>query len=752
MKRWAVFVFLLLILPCFAKAELTLIGSINTDTALSVDVSGSYAYVVDHWFGLRIINITNPASPVEVGSFNDLVASYDAAVSGSYAYVVCNYWNKYGRHYGLQIINIANPASPVPVGFCDIPGSMNALGRVAISGDYAYVAASVSGLQIINIANPVSPVLVGSCDTLGDARDVAISGDYAYVATLYGSGLQVINIANPASPVIVGNWDQQVYDHAVTVYGSYAYVESRGYLNIINIANPASPVLVGFYRIYFWSDLGRVAISGNYAYVADRNSGLWIIDISNSSSPNEVEFYDTPGSAIDVSVSGEYAYLADWTSLQILADVTCIDGYKNDTFGNKLEGWTIFIDKDGDGVLDPGEPSNTTDSNGHWQICGLLAGDSVNVTEVAEADWAPFDPATGRQTVTVQPNNGTNDINFTNRYGQILNEDLSVSKVAQVNGITVQQVNPGQTFNYNITVTNKDLTNDAPLVVVTDKLPYDVEYIETEVYPATPLDYTINQSDDLVYARFNQIPAGSTRYINITAKAPIQAPTTLYNIVNLRYRDDQNLTDNRMTLATYVAQPGYNQTEAAKSFEDLLHNQSQLLFQFEDLLHTIPNNDSMNYTFLVSFEQLLRSQADLTSSFEDLLTNESSTGWDTEYTEENRTKLLWSYEQMLYDEAFLFASFNMKINDSWMSLCDYSADGHTQDAQTELIASFEDLLKRQTRLYKSFNLLLKKIDITSNQAMIDFLAAYENLLRVEANLLMSFNDMLDTKYENPICP
>jgi uncharacterized repeat protein (TIGR01451 family) len=327
-----------------------------------------------------------------------------------------------------------------------------------------------------------------------------------------------------------------------------------------------------------------------------------------------------------------------------------------------------------------------------------------------------------------------------------------VTKVAQVNGISVQQVYPGQTFNYNITVTNKDLINDAPSVVVTDKLPSEVEYMGAEVYPAAPQDYSINQSGDLIYVRFDLISAGSTRHINITVKAPSQAPTTLYNTVNLRYRDDRNQSDNSMTIQTYVVQLGYNQTEAAKSFEDLLHNQSQLLFQFEDLLHNIPSNNSTNYSFLVSFEQLLRSQSDLTSSFEDLLTNTTSTGWDTEYTEENRTYLLWSYEQMLYDEAFLFASFNMKINDSWMSLCDYSADGHSQDAQTELVASFEDLLKRQTRLYKSFNLLLKKIDSTSQQEMIAFLAAYENLLRVEANLLMSFNELLDMKYENAICP
>jgi len=329
--------------------------------------------------------------------------------------------------------------------------------------------------------------------------------------------------------------------------------------------------------------------------------------------------------------------------------------------------------------------------------------------------------------------------------------DLAVDQIAEINNAGIDEVNPGQTFYYLIAVTNNDLVNAAPGVLITDKLPYDVSYIGAVVDPATPVDYNITKSGDLVYIRFNQVPANSTRYINISVRAPTDAPTTLYNIVNLRYGNDPNLSDNSVTIATYVPEVGYNQTVAAKSFEDLLHNQSQLLFQFEDLLHTVPSTPAENYTFIASYEQLLRSQANLTSSFEDLLTNASSTGWDTAYTEENRTYLLKSYQTMLYDEAFLFASFDVKISDSWMSICGYTAPGHTQDAQTEFIASFEDLLKRQNRLYKSFDLLLNKINVTDHQNMVDFLAAYETLLRVESNLYMSFNHLLDIKYENPIC-
>lgn len=324
--------------------------------------------------------------------------------------------------------------------------------------------------------------------------------------------------------------------------------------------------------------------------------------------------------------------------------------------------------------------------------------------------------------------------------------DLSVYVEAQISGNPTQEANPGQAFQYVITVSNSDPANNTPEVVVTDKLPYDVEYMCIYVDPLLGPS-NVTKFGDLIYVRFDEIPANTTGNIVINVTAPAEAPTTLYNIVNLGYGDDPNPSDNSMTISTYVPQPGYDQTEAAMSFEDLLHIQSQLLFQFEDMLHTIPASPDENYTFLVSFEQHLRSQANLTSRFENLLTNANSTGWDAEYSEENRTALLWSYKQMLYDEAFLFASFHAKISDSWISMCGCAAPGHSQYMHDELKASFEDLLKRQTKLYKSFYLLLNKVNISDHNEILDLLAAYDNLLRVEANLLRSFSDMLSMEYE-----
>jgi hypothetical protein len=67
------------------------------------------------------------------------------------------------------VIDISNPASPVILGSISTPGI--AYG-VAVAGSYAYVADGSGGLQVVNIADPASPAIVGSVNTPGSAQDV----------------------------------------------------------------------------------------------------------------------------------------------------------------------------------------------------------------------------------------------------------------------------------------------------------------------------------------------------------------------------------------------------------------------------------------------------------------------------------------------------------------------------------------------------------------------------------------------------
>ena len=121
-------------------------------------------------------------------------------------------------------------------------------------------------------------------------------------------------------------------------------------------------------------------------------------------------------------MDGGFIYVAANDGLFKLVDINCMEGYKLDALGMGLSGWTIFIDGDGDMILDPGEPSAITDSNGHWKICGLDPFTLANISEISQSGWNPSLPPQGWQTVMIQPNNGTIGVNFTNQNVSCIDE------------------------------------------------------------------------------------------------------------------------------------------------------------------------------------------------------------------------------------------------------------------------------------------------------------------------------------------
>jgi hypothetical protein len=276
------------------------IGSLDSPgSALGISISGIYAYLADGDYGLVIINISDPTQPFMVGSIDTPGTAYDVVVSGNYAYVVDD-------AKGLRVINISNPVNPYEVGFYDTPGGAVGL---TVYGQYAYVADESAGLRIIRISNPSNPIEVGFFDPQYNVWDVAISGVYAYLANEYG-GFKVVYIASPYYPYEIGSYDLNYVKH-VAVSGEFAYVpdESSPFLWVFDISNPNNPIVAGQY------DLSRVAydvaISGEYAYIAYDSSGMGIINISSPSIPTETSIYDTSDVALGIAISGSYGYISD---------------------------------------------------------------------------------------------------------------------------------------------------------------------------------------------------------------------------------------------------------------------------------------------------------------------------------------------------------------------------------------------------------------------------------------------------------
>lgn len=297
----------LVILDCSDPVHPTFVGQsrVMRDLVRNVIVVGTYAYV--NAGGLWVIDVSRPAAPREVGVYAvDTIA--DVAVSGSYAYLA-------DSQAGLRVIDISNPGRLRQVGFCPTSRKADA---VAVSGTYAYVLAGAKGLWVVDISNPSAPAQVGYCELSGNAYCVAAVGSYAYLG---GRGcLWVIDASNPSAPQEVGCCPLQGFAAYIAIAGHYAYAVgvgispfhggSRGAaLWILNISNPGSPGIVHFSDE--WGDcyLGVVAV-GPLLYLAAGSRGLKVMDVSGSW-PNVLSSYQSLQWPSAVAVQGHYAYVAD---------------------------------------------------------------------------------------------------------------------------------------------------------------------------------------------------------------------------------------------------------------------------------------------------------------------------------------------------------------------------------------------------------------------------------------------------------
>jgi hypothetical protein len=295
----------------------SLIGSYNTaGRAQDVwyDNAQTKLYVAD-WYGLRVLDTTTP-NPTQVSVYPAVGRAQSVAVQGNYAYVG-------DMDFGVRVVNVSDPASMSVVGSYNV---LTTTQDVFASGNYVYAVARIGGLHVLDVTNPAAPSLCGSYTTGGmNAAGVWSNGNYAYVADLAGY-LRVIDV-NPCgstAPVGLATVPSAV---GVVVSGTYAYVASGSFgLKIVNIATPNNPFVVGpgYDPPGYVND---VAVLGTQVFLACDTAGIYQIDVSNPNSPVLVANTATTGVALDIAVWNNLVYVADASEGLHL--------YTTNTFGNQ---------------------------------------------------------------------------------------------------------------------------------------------------------------------------------------------------------------------------------------------------------------------------------------------------------------------------------------------------------------------------------------------------------------------------------
>ncbi|TAK33847.1 MAG: hypothetical protein EPO21_11525 [Chloroflexota bacterium] len=293
------------------------IGSLN-----GVVVENGYAYGASPWNGLRVMDVSNPASPSWVSTFV-MRQAFGIAKKGADVYIAGNAWHpdSFADGPGLWILDVANPANPTVRSSLLTPGTPNG---IALSGSYAYLAEAayvdtgtgttrgVSGLRIVDISSPANPTQVVLVATPGSPKAVAVVGNYAYVAA-GTAGLQIVDATVPASASLVASYPLAGGANAVdvAVVGSRAYVAGGSNLHVIDVSNPQSPSLVRALPVR--NNALAVSVVDDYAYVVDGTSGpsnsrVSVFDLLSSNTTPVVSWFGA-GTGADVVVTGGLTYV-----------------------------------------------------------------------------------------------------------------------------------------------------------------------------------------------------------------------------------------------------------------------------------------------------------------------------------------------------------------------------------------------------------------------------------------------------------
>lgn len=247
---------------------------------------------------IEVLEDTSIALDVTPDGLN--FSPYRIALSGDYAYIA-------SRAFGLQIFDISDPTSPAWIS--SAPASDSASG-ISVIGPYAALAVGDNGIQLFDVSDPYQPVNVKTVDTPGYADDVLINGDYAYVSD-DTEGLTVMDITPLADASVVSTMQTGGAAVMTAIDGNMAYIAIawEGFV-IADISDPLAPVLIN--TIPVTNTAQGVKFDNGYAYVADYPDKLHVIDVDPPETASIVHTVAVQGGILDLwlDTANKLAYTA----------------------------------------------------------------------------------------------------------------------------------------------------------------------------------------------------------------------------------------------------------------------------------------------------------------------------------------------------------------------------------------------------------------------------------------------------------
>lgn len=245
-----------------------------------------------------------------------------------------------GTSKGTSIVDVTNPANPVEVFW--LPGTESIWRDPSSHGDFAYVTTEAEdGLLIIDLSplpqstNLTTSIYTGPTNAPWQSAHTCFVDEngYAYIfgANRGNGGVIMLDVfTNPMAPVEVGVFDNWYchdgYVRNDTMYLSHIY---DGFLSLVDVNDKTAPILLGTkttpssFTHNTWP-----SANGQFVFTTDEVSGAFIAsyDISDPTNIVEVDrIQNSPGAGViphNTHVMGDYLITSYYSDGIVVHDIT----------------------------------------------------------------------------------------------------------------------------------------------------------------------------------------------------------------------------------------------------------------------------------------------------------------------------------------------------------------------------------------------------------------------------------------------
>jgi hypothetical protein len=269
-----------------------IISSLHTGDSLNaVDASGNYAYVAnkDDDAQLQIIDVNNRSNPTLVASFDLPGVSGSGAIGQSMFYADSKVYVGTKKASGpeFHVIDVSNPNSPVALGSFEINGAVN---MIYVKNNIAYIAFAGDNyeLKILDVSNPAAITELNKFNAPGDSEDgksVYLSGNKLYLGRILGGNhanhheFHILDVGSSTSPQNLGSKDLGADLNDLKIRDNLAFLgtgDSNKEFQVWDVSDPANPTLWSYFN--FPQVATGIDYESNIVYISVRsNDALRII-------------------------------------------------------------------------------------------------------------------------------------------------------------------------------------------------------------------------------------------------------------------------------------------------------------------------------------------------------------------------------------------------------------------------------------------------------------------------------------------